>query len=221
MKVFNGLCYTVHSSPAVGDEYYVAAILLLDFDDSTNLLTGRAVYHSTKGNLEHLREDLATNFEEIRHLYPLDPADQATSQCWSCTKFMEGVSEAIFKWQRCLSHFDYYMIMREYRIGEHNFPFEEGFFDEMDCITEDNLHELYRAAALRYPKFLNLLINENYKRKNYLSYNSDPVEYYMKCLVEDLLSVSGIQQPEEVPQYDFKFVLPPSDGRWPFLEIHD
>lgn len=67
VKVFNGLCYTVHSSPAAGDEYYVAAILLLDFDDTTKLLTGRAVYHSTKGNLEHLREDLAANFEEVRY----------------------------------------------------------------------------------------------------------------------------------------------------------
>lgn len=47
-----------------------------------------------------------------RHLYPLDPVDQLASQCWSCMKFMEGISEAIFKWQRCLSHFDYYMIMQ-------------------------------------------------------------------------------------------------------------
>lgn len=66
MRVFNGLCYTVHSSPAAGDEYYVAAILLLDFNDSTKLLEGRAVYHATKGNLEHLRGDLVTNFEEVR-----------------------------------------------------------------------------------------------------------------------------------------------------------
>ncbi|KAM3719483.1 Serine/threonine-protein phosphatase 4 catalytic subunit [Dirofilaria immitis] len=198
VKVFNGLCYTVHSSPAVGDEYYVAAILLLDFDEITKLLHGRVVYHSTKGNLEHLREDLVTNFEEVRHLYPLNPVDQNKSQCWSCMRFMEGVSEAIFKWQRCLSHFDYYMIMQEYRIGEHYFPFEEGFFDEMDSITEDNVHELYRVAALQYPKFLTLLISENY-----------------------LLSRNGIQQPDKVPEYDFKFVLPPSEGRWPFLEIHD
>ncbi|EJW82717.1 hypothetical protein WUBG_06375 [Wuchereria bancrofti] len=134
----------------------------------------------------------------LRHLYPLDPADQTMSQCWSCMKFMEGVSEAIFKWQRCLSHFDYYMIMREYRIGEHNFPFEEDFFDELDSLTEDNLHELYRIAALQYPKFLNLLISENY-----------------------LLSISGTQRSKEVPEYDFKFVLPSSEEKWPFLEIHD
>lgn len=43
----------------------------------------------------------------------------------------------------------------------------------------------------------------------------------MYCFVEDLSSVNGIQQSEEVPEYDFKFMLPPSDGKWPFLEIHD
>ncbi|VDK83601.1 unnamed protein product [Onchocerca ochengi] len=199
VRVFNGLCYTVHSSPAAGDEYYVAAILLLDFNDSTKLLEGRAVYHATKGNLEHLRGDLVTNFEEVRHLYPLEPADPNASQCWSCMRFMEGVSEAIFKWQRCLSHFDYFMIMQEYRTGEHYLPFEEGFFDEMDSvISEENLHKLYRAAALRYPIFLNLLISENY-----------------------LIEINETEQPEKAPEYDFKFVLPPSDERWPFLEIHD
>lgn len=51
--------------------------------------------------------------------------------------------------------------MQEYRTGEHNLPFEEDFFDEMDCIIEENLHELYKAAAVRYPKFLNLLVDQN------------------------------------------------------------
>lgn len=68
VKVFSGLCYTIHSSPAAGDGYYVAAILLLDFDRTTKLLTGRAVYHSTRGNLKHLRKDLAANFEETRYV---------------------------------------------------------------------------------------------------------------------------------------------------------
>ncbi|VDO28733.1 unnamed protein product [Onchocerca flexuosa] len=216
VRVFNGLCYTVHSSPAAGDEYYVAAILLLDFNDSTKLLEGRAVYHTTKGNLDHLRGDLVTNFEEVRHLYPLEPADSNASQCWSCMRFMEGVSETIFKWQRCLSHFDYFMIMQEYRTGEHYLPFEEGFFDEMDSITsEDNLHKLYRAAALRYPIFLNLLISENLSQRTLTSLN------IMKYFLKDLIKINGTEQPEEVPEYDFKFVLPPSNERWPFLEIRD
>lgn len=54
-----------------------------------------------------------------------------------------------------------------------------------------------------------------------MSSNSEFVDYYIKCFVEDVLSISGKQQPDEVPEYDFKFILPPTERRWPFLEIRD
>ncbi|VDN01296.1 unnamed protein product [Thelazia callipaeda] len=190
------MLYYIHSSSAAGDEYCAAAILLVDFDKTTNLLRGSVVYHSTKGNLEHLREKLAANFARVsysmdNHSFFIGTAEIISENVFNQNlhplvsfKFMDGVAAAIFKWQRFISHFDLFMtthqdttgyvinnsnrsiinaslLFNEYRTGNHSIQLEKGFFDDMDAVSRNNnINDLHKAAALVYPKFLNVLIKQ-------------------------------------------------------------